>query len=151
MGMNLVVDASVVVKVLIEEAFSANAAALVQRAALDDWRLVAPTLFSGEVTNAIYQAWRRGDLTDHEANRAVLGLRTLEIDLVDPLFLYERAYAFAHDHRLPAVYDCHYVVLAHEMNAECWTADRRLLNGLGADAPRVRWIGDFPAGKYSFS
>ena len=41
-------------------------------------------------------------------------------------------------------YDSLYVVLAQLLNVELWTADQRLLQMIGAAAPWVRFIGDYP-------
>ena len=45
---------------------------------------------------------------------------------------------------LPATYDAQYVVLAEEVGASFWTADKRLFNATAGGRPFVRWIGNYP-------
>jgi hypothetical protein len=61
-----------------------------------------------------------------------------------PPGLYARAVTFARVNQLPTVYDSLYVVLAQDLGADLWTADRRLLRQIAAVAPWVRWLGDYP-------
>jgi predicted nucleic acid-binding protein len=43
-----------------------------------------------------------------------------------------------------AAYDCFYLALAQRLDTEFWTADRPLSRAaLQADAPWVKWIGEF--------
>ena len=138
-----VVDASVVVKLVIVEEFSDCALALYRNAARQQDRIVGPPVLSAEVANAVYQRFRRGDLSLAEANNAVAQFVQLAIAIETSPDLVPRAYAFARDHRLKSIYDCLYVVLADHLAAELWTADRRLFEAVAAVAPWVRWIGDY--------
>ncbi len=142
-----VVDASVAVKWVVSEAFSDQANALLNRAANTRQPLLAPSLLPNEVTNAIYQRFRRGHLTASDADAAVAeAARLLRLGVVlrASTALPRQAYAFARTHRLTTVYDALYVVLAQRLNADLWTDDRRLLNVLGANIPWVRWIATYP-------
>ena len=65
--------------------------------------------------------------------------------MLSPPDLPQEAYAFAKRHRLGAIYDSLYVVLARDLGAVLWTDDQSLLNALGSAAPWVRWLGDYPA------
>jgi predicted nucleic acid-binding protein len=140
-----VIDASVAIKLVIEEEFSDRAAALVANNSGD--ALVGPLHLASEVTNAIYQQLRRADnsLTEHEAHAALEQFLAYGIQLLTPPELYPRALAFARAHGLRAVYDSLYVILAEAVGMEMWTDDRRLLATVGPAAPWVRWIGEYPA------
>jgi predicted nucleic acid-binding protein len=139
-----VIDASVAIKLVIEEEFSDRAAALVADNSGDV--LVGPMHLASEVTNAIYQRLRRADgsLTEYEAHAALEQFLEYGIQFLTPPELYPRALTFARAHGLRAVYDSLYVILAQAVGMELWTDDRRLLMAVGPVAPWVRWIGEYP-------
>lgn len=140
----LVVDASVVVKWVLEnEEFAAEARALLAKGLSQDRRLVGPPLLVAEATNAVYQRFRRGEMTGDDADRFVAHIWNQPVALLSPPDLTERAYRFVRRHRLANVYDSHYVVLAQALGVEFWTGDRRMFNSLQTVAPWVRWLGDY--------
>jgi predicted nucleic acid-binding protein len=142
----VVVDASVVIKQLIQEELSDHAHELFEQALLGSEPLVGPTLLPSEVTNVLFQRSRRVEhsITVEEAEAALDLFLLLPIRIVDSVDLYRRAFRFARANNLRATYDSVYVVLAQDLKATLWTADRRLVNVLHTSAPWVRWIGDFP-------
>ena len=100
------VDASVAVKWLFLEEFSAQADALLQRGLRSDIALVAPTLLPNEVANAIHRRQRRGMVTDVEATDAVgRAERLLDegVELLAPTDLPWEAFAFAEARGLGAI------------------------------------------------
>lgn len=143
-----VVDASTAVKWVIAEDFSDQADALLATSLRTARSIVVPAHFPSEVTNAIYQRVRstREDrhISEERARTALAEFVALPVVLHSSAGLYERAFAFARQHRLDATYDSLYVALAEMMAGELWTSDRRLLNAVGSAAPWVRWIGDYP-------
>jgi|DewCreStandDraft_5_1066085.scaffolds.fasta_scaffold00028_184 predicted nucleic acid-binding protein len=140
----LVVDASVVLKLLIVEDFSEHAHALLR--AYIAQPIVGPPVLAAEVTNAIYQRLRRqrDRLTTEEGERALADFLRLGVELLSPAGLYPQAFAFARRHRLSNIYDALYVVLAQMLGTELWTDDQALLNALGPSAPWVRSIRTYP-------
>jgi predicted nucleic acid-binding protein len=140
----LVVDASVAVKwFLVDEEETAQARTLLSDSVGMRHRLVAPPLFVAEATNAIYQRFRRGDVSEDEVDGFVASLWSQTVDIVAPAELTQLAYRFVRRHRHANVYDSHYVVLAQELGTEFWTGDRRMFNSLQPVAPWVRWLGDY--------
>ncbi len=140
----VVLDASVAVKLVIDEEYSAQAAALLRDSAWD--AIAGPPHLLTEVGNALYQRTRRkaGSISQPHAERGLSELLALDIALVSPPNLYTRAMEFANLHSLRNIYDSLYVVLAETLGAELWTADQVLLRSVSAAAPWVRWIGDYP-------
>jgi predicted nucleic acid-binding protein len=145
----VVVDASVALKWVIWEELAPQARQLLRTIVATDVQIIGPPHMSGEVANAIYQRQRSRDPRRHlqtvEAEEALAHYLTLDIELVTPTGLYQRAFEFARQQALPSLYDSLYVVTAQLLGLDLWTADRRLLGALGDSAPSVRFIGDYPA------
>lgn len=140
----VVIDASVSLKwVVDDEELTAEANALLRDGldAVHDLR--APPLLMSEVTNAIHQRVRRGELNGDQADLALRQLLAVPMDLSAPLNLYTLALTFAREHDLPATYDSQYIVLARSLGADLWTADERLVRSLPPLFSRVRWLGDY--------
>ncbi len=115
-----VVDASVALKWVLDEAGSAAASAL-----LDGRTLFAPPLLATEAANALWVAARRGQITSNEAEDALdLILRAPFQPVPSGLNLPLRALELARllDH---PVYDCTYLALAIALERPVVTADRR--------------------------
>ena len=146
----VVIDASVAVARVLSEEFTGQARAFFDQN-LDTGRLiVAPPHFLSEVANAVYQRYRRrdplGQISEQEADRALLAFWDLPIQPISPPGLYGLAYTFAKQHGVSSVYDALYVVLAQLLEVELWTGDRRLHNTVHQAAPWVFFIGLHPAG-----
>lgn len=141
-----VTDASVAVKWLIDEPRADLAVQLYDDASASGHVIVAPALLSNEVVNAVFRQWRRGEILEEEADAAVARFTTLNVRLLAPPQLVPEAYRFAKLHRLGAIYDSLYVVLARDLGGDLWTDDHKLLNAVARSAPWVRWIGHYPDG-----
>jgi predicted nucleic acid-binding protein len=142
-----VIDASVVVKWFVgDEEFIAEARAIRADSLVAGRRLVGPPLLFPEATNAIYQRFRRKDISDRDVDRIVAALWIQQLEVLAPADLTQRAYRFVRQHRLANVYDSHYVVLAQELGTEFWTGDERIFNSVHELAPWVRWLGDYSTG-----
>ena len=116
-----VVDASVAVKWLVEEALSDEAAALLD----GDSTLVAPPLLFAEAANALRAMRRRGDIAASDLAEAVATLLTAPVST--PLSMPDLTAATARlasdlDH---PVYDCFYLALAVHTQYPVVTADTR--------------------------
>ena len=120
-----VVDASVVVRWLVEEIGSAEATALLD----DEVHWLAPRLMSTEVASALRRKNAEGLIRADAAMTALRGMLGLvhdgDIELVPDESLVEVALALAMQsgHKLP---DCLYLALAEQRDAKLVTADRRL-------------------------
>ena len=139
----LVLDASVAVKVVIEEEFTNRARALIENIRRDRRLLFGPPHLASEVTNAIHQKLARRSITEAEADQALNQFLELPIHTFVTPQLYTRASLFARANGLNSTYDSLYVILAQMLDAELWTDDRQLLRDVEAVAPWVRWIRDY--------
>jgi len=145
----VVVDASLTMGRLLLEQFTDQARAFFTNNLRERRPVCAPPHLSSEVINAIYQRLRgrrqpRYHISEAEADQALGNFLALPIRLISPDGLYQQAFTFAKGHGTPTIYDSLYVVLAHMLNAELWTADERLYNGVRSVAPWVRFVGDYP-------
>ena len=141
----VVVDASVALKWVLQETDSERAIMLLDKWINENKQMIAPALFTYEVTNIIYRQIGKGQLTFDEAT---LGLRKLFSIGVSLRFSeYEdismQAMNIAHQFHLPASYDAHYLALAEQQNCEYWTADTRLWNTVKGRLSWIRWLGDY--------
>jgi predicted nucleic acid-binding protein len=143
----IVVDASVSLKWVLFEEFTHQARSLYEAALTAHRPFLVPPHFFSEVTSALYQRTRTREparhLTEDEAREAFTGFSRFPVQPAAPEQLYERAFVFAREHRLPSLYDSIYVVLAQLMDVVLWTADQRLFSTASPVAPWVRWIGDY--------
>ena len=123
-----VVDASVAVKWLVDEAHSEEAAKLLDHGA----PLVAPELVFAESANALWAMHRRGDIDANELAEAVDALRAAPILVPRPMrALTAAASRLARDLNHP-VYDCFYLALALELQYPVVTADQAFQNKVDA-------------------
>lgn len=130
-----VVDASVALKWVLDEAGSVAASEL-----LDGRELFAPPLLAIEVANALWVVARRGQITGAEAEDALdLILRAPFQPLPSGLRLPIRALELARllDH---PVYDCVYLALAVALERPVITADRRFAAAASRDPDAAPFV-----------
>lgn len=84
---------------------------------------------------------RKGLMREDQAERALPGLFSLQIQFHDSRELHRRALLLAGQLNQPTAYDSHYLALAEMLDCAFWTADERLVNGVKTVFGRVRWIG----------
>jgi predicted nucleic acid-binding protein len=131
------VDASLIIRVL-----DADSAALPVWARLVEagGDLIAPSLLHYEVANALHQQQQSGMITAETAQDGLWRVMNLPIELHGDARLHSRALKIAHERRLPATYDAHYVALAERFGVPLWTCDRRLADALGDGVPEVHLV-----------
>ena len=102
--------------------------------------LCAPTLLYFEVTNALYR-YQRAELMSSSSMRLALNAAlSLPFRLYGEENLHSLAVDFAERFSLPAAYDAHYLALAQHLNAEFWSADKRLIKAVQAALPWVHSV-----------
>jgi len=121
----LVIDASVAIKWVVEEAGTSEALGLRGR-----YRLLAPDLLVAECANILWKKVSRKELSSGEALLAARLLQAADLELRPgrPLLLAATELAVELDH--PA-YDCLYLAVAVEIDCRLVTMDERLLRKLG--------------------
>ncbi len=134
-------DASFLVRLLESTSPDAPAVRLWRQWRGEGRLLVAPTLLFYEVANALHRYVRHGMVRPQTAQALLDQALQLGIRLYSDPDLHREALALAHELRLPAAYDAHYLALARRLNAEFWTADRRLAQAV---AGRFPWVHTLP-------
>lgn len=137
-------DASVAVKLILDEEWSRLVEALLADSVELDEPIVAPPLLPIEVTNTLLKRMRPPTSFSFDEASYLLG-RFLEfpIEIRNPNGLHGQALSLAHAYGLPAAYDAHYLALSAALGCDFWTDDRRLLSALGGRLPFVRPIGEY--------
>ena len=141
----VVVDASVALKWVLQETDSDRATMLLDTWINESKQIIAPALFTYEVTNIIYRQIGKGQLTFDEAALGLRKLFSIGVSLVfsDSQEISLQAVRIAHQFHLPASYDAHYLALAEHEGCEYWTDDTRLWNSVKRTLHWVRWLGDY--------
>jgi len=93
-----------------------------------------------EISNVLYQYVKVGYLHSEEATQALEAILALKITLYGDGPLHHRALRIAQELSLPAAYDAHYLALCERLNADFWTADKRLYNSVHEALPWVHWL-----------
>ena len=78
-----------------------------------------------------------GDLSHEQATQAMDVALEINPLLFGDADLHSRAMDIALRFSLPAAYDAHYLALTERLEAEMWTADRRLYHAVG---DTVGWL-----------
>lgn len=141
--MMICVDASFVVKLLIEEDDSDKCKDLWESWVNQDASLIAPYHLAYETLSVIRQRVHRGDLRVSAGEALISSFHSLEIQLVHPEGMLERAWLFAQRFSRPTLYDAYYLAVGALSNCEVWTADRRLHLAVNGSLPWVKLLRDY--------
>jgi predicted nucleic acid-binding protein len=137
MSLPLCVDASVVIRLLVDTPDGDRVQALWEEWHAAGRPFVAPCLLHYEVANALYRYERAGEMTEVEVQQALDAALGLPVRLVDDPALHVAAVLLARRLGLSATYEAHYVAVAERLGAEFCTADRRLADRVRGGAVRI--------------
>ena|SRR2546428_5873596 len=141
----VVVDASIVLKWVLEEPDSHVAQALLAEWIDKETALLAPGLLVYEITNSLYRKARKGEITFEEAElslRKIL-LTGLEFDFSEDPNLSLKVIELAKRFNLAATYDLYYLALAQREGCELWTSDTKMWRAIGGQLIWVRRLEDY--------
>lgn len=125
MARAVVVDASLVFKWIVKEEDSALADDLAEQWFAEEVLVLAPSLLMFELTNALYQQIRSGDLDIDAVEMAINRVRALPVQFVESDHLTRRTLEFTSLLGQGAIYDSVYLALAESLECDLWTADGR--------------------------
>ena len=140
--MNLVIDASVLVKFFIPEILSEKAEELNARIMEGDLRLLAPDLIFAEVGSILWKKHRRKELSRAEAEEIVDAVVSLPMEIETSKALLPFALDLGLAYGI-TVYDALYVSLAKVHETILITADKKLVEIMGKTdfKKHVAWLG----------
>ena len=132
-----VVDASVVVKVLVEEELSKEARRFFKTPAL---RIYTPDFIYLECTNVLWKHVRRSNIPLQNAQQNLLRLRRLRLHPVSVPPVLQSVFQLASQYEITA-YDAAYASLAQAFGMPLVTADWKLFCKLKGSNVPVHWLG----------
>ncbi len=127
--MNLVIDASVVIKAYVPEILSDKAEEVMSRVAAGELFLLAPDLLYPETGNILWKKHRLHELTVAEVDEIVDAISALPIKIEASRPVMPLAVTIAMQSGI-TVYDAMYVAVARIYETRMITADKRLLDAL---------------------
>jgi len=137
-----VIDASVGIKLFIEEELADNAATLFAELASEPpTRLYVPNLFYIECANILWKHVQRLGYPQDKARRDIRELVQLALDSTNTALLAADALALSLEYQV-TVYDCSYIALAKRMAVPLVTADEKLLKRMESSDYELIWLGD---------
>lgn len=137
------VDASICIKLLLPEHDSHLAVALWKQWASERALVLAPTLWTYEMTSIVRKLAYRGVLAPELEIRTLEEVLRLPVRQIRPVGLHRRAWALAQQFNRPVAYDSHYLAVAEMAGCPFWTADERLYNAVRHELSWVHWLGAF--------
>ncbi len=143
----VVVDASLAIKWVLNEPYADEALAIASEWATAEIRPVAPCLLLVEAANVLHRRVVKGHISPSQAKQLLAGLLNMGIEVRESPQIHLRALELAQELKMPAVYDTHYLALADILGCDLWTADERFFNSVKERQPRVKWLGEFEAGR----
>lgn len=136
----MILDASVLLSAFFPDEAQTQAQAVLRGHASGQVRLKSPTLLTYEVTNAVWQAERRGRILKTQANEILQAASGLDIELL-PIQWGESLPLARRFER--SAYDAAYLTLAERLGEPFITADERLFNAVHSKLKWVQWIEDY--------
>ena len=138
-----VIDASVGIKLLVNEPLSDKVDALFAHLTADPTALLAvPDLFYIECANILWKHVRRFGYAVAAAQKDLADLGKLSLHSISTSSLVADALTIASAHGITA-YDACYIALARQLGVLCVTADEKLASLALSTSYPVRWLGDF--------
>jgi predicted nucleic acid-binding protein len=144
----MIVDASVLLCAFFPDEAQPQAQRLVREHVAGREKLIAPALLPYELSNAVWQAERRGRVSRSQADEILQAYAGLEIEIVPQTGSLRDCFE---SEMLPlarrfncSVYDATYLALAEARKEALITADERLYNAIRDHLERVIWIGNYP-------
>jgi predicted nucleic acid-binding protein len=135
------VDASFVLKILLDEPDSPRAVEHWSKWIADECEIVAPFHLLFEVVSVLRNNVYRKVITSEAGDKALAAFLAQDVVLLHPDRLIEQGWLLAARFNRPTVYDATYLALGELLGCEVWTADRRLYNAVGGALPWLKLLG----------
>ena len=143
-ALRCVVDASVAIKLFVNEPWSNEAHALFNHLAADPLaRFYVPDLFYVECANILWKYVRRFGLPSEAAHDNLVQLSELMLQSIPTFDLMIDALDLAVTYAISS-YDGCYVALARRLKLPLVTADEKLARTLSRTSSDIHWLATFP-------
>ena len=142
--MNLIIDASVLIKFFVPEVLSAKAEQLLARVEEGSVKLFAPDLIYTEAGNTLWKKRRLKELTQSEVGKITDLIISIPLKIEASKALFPLAIDIAITYEV-TVYDALYLSMAKVYETQMMTADRKLFD-LAAKTNlkrSVMWLGNY--------
>jgi predicted nucleic acid-binding protein len=138
----MIVDASVLLSAFFPDEAQAQAQAVIREHVAGRLSLKAPALLPYELSNAVWQAERRGRISRLQADDIIRAFAGLDIEILPQQWgeILPLARRFNR-----SAYDAAYLALAEQTGEPLITGDERLFNAIRREFKLLLWIGDFSA------
>lgn len=137
------IDANLLILALLPFPHSDRADALLEACRRNRIALVAPALFAFEVSSTLHRLRLLGQITPEAEELAFKHFLSIQVHLSSHPRIFPLARQLAQRFHQSRTHQMAYVALADLHGCDLWTADRRLVQTVGAELPFVRWVGDF--------
>ena len=130
----VIIDASFTLKMLLPNSLQPRLQAQMESWQEKDIPLYAPTLWLYEVTSTLAKWVHFRQITEETANMFLELAFGLEISMIAPEeSICRNSLRWAYRLKRASAYDSFYLALAESLQAELWTADRKLVRAVGQD------------------
>jgi predicted nucleic acid-binding protein len=136
----MIVDANVILRAFFPDEAQAQAQAVVREHVAGRIHLVAPALLPYELSNAVWQAERRGRIPRAQADDILQAMAGLDIEIIPQTWGVMLPLARQFDR---SAYDAAYLTLAQDAGQQFLTGDLRLYNAVHNQLDWVLWIEDY--------
>jgi len=136
--LQICVDASFVLKLVLDETGSEAAHTLWAAWIAQDAEIIAPCHLIFEATSVIRNHIYRRNISAAAGQAAFDALLAQGIKLIHPNGLETRAWELARQHNRPTAYDANYLAVAEYAGCALWTADDRLYKAVHDALPWVK-------------
>ena len=142
--MNLVIDASVLIKFFLPEVLSGQAEKILTQVEQGEIKLRAPDLIYPETGNILWKKHRRKELSRSEVEDISGSIESLPISIETSKPLMSLAIELGMAYGI-TVYDSMYMVVAKISESALITADRKLVEQISKtdDRKYVTWLGHY--------
>jgi predicted nucleic acid-binding protein len=142
--MNLIIDASVLIKFFVPEVLSSKAEQLLVRVEEGSIRLFAPDLIYAEAGNALWKKHRLKELTQSEVDKITDLIASIPLKVEPSKALFPLAIDIAIAYEV-TVYDALYLSMAKVYETQMMTADKKLFDLTTKTNLRknVMWLGSW--------
>jgi len=141
---NLIIDASVLIKFFVPEVLSAKAEQLLARVEEGSVKLFAPDLIYAEAGNTLWKKHRLKELTQSEVGKIIDLINSIPLKVEASKTLLPLAIDIAIAYEV-TVYDALYLSMAKVYETQMMTADRKLFDLTAKTNLKrsVMWLGNY--------